>query len=71
MFLSAGKWQSIFSSFYALVAAPLVPLGVEWLVALAILGAVVAVTSTSCLRRRPPGCRAARCCWRRPSGSTG
>ena len=49
VFLSAGKWQSIFSSFYALVAAPLVPLGVEWLVALAILGAVAAVTSTSCL----------------------
>ena len=49
VFLSAGKWQSIFSSFYALVAAPLVPLGIEWLVALAILGAVAAVTSTSCL----------------------
>ncbi len=47
VFLSAGKWQSIFSSFYALLAAPLVPHGVEWLVALAMLGAVVAVTSTS------------------------
>ena len=33
VFLSAGKWQSIFSSFYALLAAPVVPHGVEWLVA--------------------------------------
>ena len=47
VFLSAGKWQSIFSSFYALLAAPLVPHGIEWLVALAMLGAIAAVTSTS------------------------
>lgn len=49
VFLSAGKWQSIFSSFYALIAAPLVPFGVHWLVGLAVLGVVAAVISTSWL----------------------
>jgi len=49
VFLSGGKWQSIFSSFYAVVAAPLVPHGVEWLVALAVVGTVVAVTATTWL----------------------
>ncbi len=49
VFLSAGKWQSIFSSFYAVIAAPLVLHGVEWLVALAMIGVVVAVTATTWL----------------------
>lgn len=49
VFLSGGQWQSIFSSFYAVVAAPLVLHGVEWLVALAVVGAVVAVTATTWL----------------------
>ncbi len=49
VFLSAGKWQSIFSSFYAVLAAPLIGHGVEGLVALAMLGVVVAVTATSAL----------------------
>lgn len=47
VFLSAGRWQSIFSSFYAVAASPLVSRGVEWLVALAILGVVATVTATS------------------------
>ena len=54
VFLSAGKWQSIFSSFYALLAAPFVPHGVEWLVALAMMGAVAAVTWTSRLAGAHP-----------------
>lgn len=54
VFLSAGRWQSIFSSFYAVLAAPLVPYGVQWLVALAIIGAVVAATSTSGLAGAHP-----------------
>ncbi|MBK5296945.1 MAG: hypothetical protein JJE40_07295 [Vicinamibacteria bacterium] len=49
VFLSAGKWHSIFPSFYAVVAAPLRLYGVEWLVALAVVGAVVAVTATTWL----------------------
>jgi hypothetical protein len=53
VFLSGGTWQSIFSSFYAVVAAPLVLHGVEWLVALAVVGAVVAATATTWL----PGAR--------------
>lgn len=54
VFLAAGKWQSIFSSFYALLAAPLVPHGVHWLVALSMLGVVVAVTSASRLAGAHP-----------------
>ena len=54
VFLSAGKWQSIFSSFYAVLAAGLLPYGVRWLVALAIAGVVVAVTSTSRLMGAHP-----------------
>ena len=49
VFLSGGKWQSIFSSFYAVVAAPLVPYGIEWLVGLAVIGAVAAATATTWL----------------------
>ena len=49
VFLSGGTWQSIFSSFYAVVAAPLVVHGVKWLVALAVVGAVVAATATTWL----------------------
>ena len=54
VFLSAGRWQSIFSSFYAVLTAGLLPYGVRWLVALAIAGVVVAVTSTSRLMGAHP-----------------
>ncbi len=54
VFLSAGKWQSIFSSFYAVVSAVLLPYGVEWLVALAMVGVVVTTTSTTWLAGAHP-----------------
>lgn len=55
VFLSAGRWQSIFSSFYAVLAAALVPHGVQWLVALSIVGGVATVIATT----RLPGARMA------------
>lgn len=55
VFLSAGRWQSIFSSFYAVIAAVALRFGVEALVVLAMAGATAAVVSTLWL----PGARAA------------
>jgi hypothetical protein len=47
VFMSAGRWQSIFSSFYALLAAPLVPLGLPWLVGLSMLATAVATAAVT------------------------
>lgn len=47
VFLSAGRWQSIFSSFYALLAAPLVPLGLPWLVGLSMLAIAIATAAVT------------------------
>lgn len=47
VFLSAGRWQSIFSSFYAVLAAPLVPLGLPWLVGLSMIATAVATAAVT------------------------
>ncbi len=71
VFLSAGHWQSIFSSFYAVLGGLAVPVGPWAVIALSALGIAVACASTSALgngpgARQQPGC----CCLRRPPGST-
>lgn len=53
IFLSSGQWQSIFSSFYAVLAAPLVPLGPGWLLGLSMVSTAVAVAAIQLL----PGVR--------------
>ena len=53
VFLSGGKWQSIFSSFYAVLIAPLLPLGLGWLFGLAMVSTAAAVAAIQML----PGVR--------------
>ena len=47
VFLSAGRWQSVFSSFYAVIIAPLLALGLAWVVALSVVATAVAMAATS------------------------
>ena len=54
VFLSGGEWQSIFSSFYAVLIAPLLPLGLGWLFGLAMVSTAAAVAAIQLL----PGVRA-------------
>jgi hypothetical protein len=54
VFLSGGQWQSIFSSFYAVLIAPLLPLGLGWLFGLAMVATAAAVAALALL----PGVRA-------------
>lgn len=49
VFLSGGQWQSIFSSFYAVLIAPLVPLGLGWLFGLAMVATAGAVAAIALL----------------------
>jgi hypothetical protein len=42
VFLSAGKWQSVFSSFHALLIAPILPHGLEWLTWMSLVSVAVA-----------------------------
>jgi hypothetical protein len=49
VFLSAGHWQSIFSSFYAVLGGLAVPVGPWAVIALSALGVAIACASTSAL----------------------
>lgn len=57
-FMSAGQWQSIFSSFYAVLTAPLVPLGIPWLVGLSMLATVLATAAVTRLPGAGPAAAA-------------
>jgi hypothetical protein len=53
VFLSAGQWQSIFSSCYAMLIAPVLPFGLGWLTAISLVAVAASTAALQCL----PGIR--------------
>jgi hypothetical protein len=53
VFLSGGQWQSIFSSFYAALIAPLLRLGLGWVFGLAMVSTAAAVAAVQLLPGTP------------------
>ncbi len=47
VFMSAGRWQSVFSSFFAVIIAPLLRHGIDWIVGLSMLSIAAAMAATS------------------------
>lgn len=54
VFLSAGRWQSVFPSFYSVIIAPLLARGIDWVVGLSMIMTAVAMAATSRLPGATP-----------------